>query len=375
VAPGNQWTTNTWDGENRLAQVALPSGIVDSFIYNGDGQRVQKQDSTGITNHVWDGQNILLETNASNIVQVVYTLGPEVYGNLISQSRAAGDSFYLFDALGSTRQLSNAVATVTDGYLYDCFGNLLLLSGSTANWFRFVGRYGYYFDQDLANFYIRSRVYAPAVGRFLSPDTLDSVGLASGSYAYSWNSPASMLDPSGRQGIQGPGTTKKRKKAPTVPPVNAGGCTGGCVSLLGNAKITVDNCNFTKIATDPNQPGCVGITSQELCGLIDKVLEGYNKGGRLAKNKVVNSCSDGCTCDPNNKNRNVAEGQRNDWIQITNMTLFLSHLDRNGKKNLSCTVTVSGTVDVLSGSIGLSACVKKRGLLGCAPQNNGPVLG
>ena len=87
VAPGNQWTTNTWDGENRLTQAALPSGIVDSFVYNGDGQRVQKQDSTGTTNHVWDGQNIVLETNASNIIQAVYTLEPNLYGNLISQSR------------------------------------------------------------------------------------------------------------------------------------------------------------------------------------------------------------------------------------------------------------------------------------------------
>ena len=75
LAPGNQWTTNTWDGENRLTKVALPSGIVDTFTYNGDGQRVQKQDSAGTTKHVWDGQNILLETNASNVIQVVYTLG------------------------------------------------------------------------------------------------------------------------------------------------------------------------------------------------------------------------------------------------------------------------------------------------------------
>ena len=100
VAPANQLTTNTWDGENRMTKVALPSGIVDTFTYNGDGQRVQKQDSTGTTNHVWDGQNILLETNASNIIQVVYTLEPRSYGNLISQSRGGVDSFYLFDGLG-----------------------------------------------------------------------------------------------------------------------------------------------------------------------------------------------------------------------------------------------------------------------------------
>ena len=81
-------TTNTWDFENRLTQVALPSGIVDTFTYNGDGQRVQKIDSTGTTKHVWDGQNILLETDGSNIIQVVYTLQPQLYGNLISQWRS-----------------------------------------------------------------------------------------------------------------------------------------------------------------------------------------------------------------------------------------------------------------------------------------------
>ena len=74
--PSNQRTTNSWDFENRLTQVALPSGVPNTFSYNGDGQRVQKQDSTGTTKHVWDGQNILLETDGSNIIQVVYTLEP-----------------------------------------------------------------------------------------------------------------------------------------------------------------------------------------------------------------------------------------------------------------------------------------------------------
>ena len=113
LSPGSQRTTYTWDGENRLTQVALPTAIVDTFTYNGDGQRVQKQDSAGTTNHVWDGQNILLETNGSNVIQVVYTLEPMLYGNLISQSRSGGDSFYLFDALGSTRQLANSAGALS----------------------------------------------------------------------------------------------------------------------------------------------------------------------------------------------------------------------------------------------------------------------
>jgi len=196
LAPGNQWTTNTWDGENRLTQVALPSGIVDTFTYNGDGQRVQKQDSTGTSKHVWDEENILLETNSSNIIQVVYTLEPVLYGNLISQSRGGVDSFYLFDALGSTRQLTGGTGAVTDTYLYDSWGNVLAATGATVNWMRYVGRLGYYYDTDLAAYYLRARFYDPVSGRFLSRDSIgiyDSINL----FIYAMNSPLDFFDPSG----------------------------------------------------------------------------------------------------------------------------------------------------------------------------------
>ena len=159
--PSNNRTSYTWDFENRMTQVALPSGIVDTFTYNGDGQRVQKQDSTGTTKHVWDGQNILLETDGSNIIQVVYTLEPALYGNLISQRRSGTTSFYLFDGLGSTTQLANSTGGVTDSYLYDSFGNILLASGPSTNWFRFVGRSGYYYDTDLNQYYLRAAHLQP----------------------------------------------------------------------------------------------------------------------------------------------------------------------------------------------------------------------
>ena len=202
LAAGNQLTTNIWDGENRLTQVSLPSRTVDVFVYNGDGQRVQKQDSTGTTKHVWDGQNILLETSASNAIQVVYTLEPAIFGNLISQSRSGVDSFYLFDALGSARQLANSAGSVTDSYLYDSFGNILLTSGSTINWFRYIGFLGCYYNLDLVNYYLRARYYNMAVAGFLSRDPsafvrLPNMQLVTNYYYYARNNPVGFNDPSG----------------------------------------------------------------------------------------------------------------------------------------------------------------------------------
>jgi RHS repeat-associated protein len=200
-APSNQITTNTWDFENRLTQSALPAAIVDTFTYNGDGQRVQKIDSTGTTKHVWDGQNIILETDGSNIIQVVYTLQPELYGNLVSQRRSGTTSLYLFDGLGSTIQLTSSTGSVTDSYLYDSWGNILLTTGSTVNWLRYVGRIGCYYDADGGIYLLRARHLLPGSGRFMSTESL---GLAIGrisagatAYEYVRNNPVAFTDPSG----------------------------------------------------------------------------------------------------------------------------------------------------------------------------------
>ena len=169
----------------------------------------------------------MLETDGSNIIQVVYTLQPMLYGNLISQRRSGTTSFYLFDGLGSTTQLANSTGSVTDSYLYDSFGNILLTSGTTVNSFRYVGRVGYYVGVDLGQYYMRARYYSPGIGRFLSRDPLGvpepvttsvfSQGLApwlqqtshglveipldsSNPYLYGSNNASKIVDPSGLQG-------------------------------------------------------------------------------------------------------------------------------------------------------------------------------
>ena len=195
--PSGQRITNTWDFENRLTQVALPSAIVDTFTYNGDGQRVQKIDSTGTTKHVWDGQNILLETNASNIIQVVYTLQPTFFGNLISQWRSGIGSFYLFDRLGSTTQLADGAGSVTDSYLYDSWGDIVLANGSTNNAFRYVRCFGYYSDVDISDLSVRARTYSPLLGRFLSKEPHRTLPSGIGPYSYGRNNPVGLIDPAG----------------------------------------------------------------------------------------------------------------------------------------------------------------------------------
>jgi RHS repeat-associated protein len=196
ASAGGGTTTNTWDFENRLVKVALPSGVLNTFSYNGDGQRVQRADSTGTLKEVWDGQKILLETNTSNVTQVIYTLSPGVYGDLVSQRRSGVSRYFLFDPLGSASRLTDGNQNVTDSYLFKAFGESLLAVGPTTNPFQFLGRVGYYLDSNLNAITVRTREYEAAVGRWNSVDPLQFVQL-SNPYLYGHNRPLVLGDPSG----------------------------------------------------------------------------------------------------------------------------------------------------------------------------------
>ena len=189
-------TTNTWDIENRLTKVELPGAIVNTMLYNADGLRVQKDDSTGTTKFLWDLQNVLLEFTVGGATQALFTLQPDLFGNLLSQRRGANSSFYHFDALGSTAGLTDSDQLLSSTYMHDAFGRLVAGTDSANNPFRWVGRLGYAFDSDLLQDHVRRRQYDPRIARWLSQDPL---GLASGVnfFEYVRSRPVIATDPEG----------------------------------------------------------------------------------------------------------------------------------------------------------------------------------
>lgn len=196
ASAGGGTTTNTWDFESRLTKVALPSGVLNTFSYNGDNLRVQRQDSSGTLKQVWDGLRILEETDQNNAVQTVYTPSSQVYGDVISQRRAGNAAYFLFDPLGSTIRLTNGSQNVTDTYLYKSFGEILL-AGTTVNPFKYVGRRGYYYDRDINLQLLGRRHLSSSLGRFLAEDPAWPHGGSWNSYQYAGNNVVNLIDPSG----------------------------------------------------------------------------------------------------------------------------------------------------------------------------------
>lgn len=133
---------------------------------------------------------VLMETDDTNSVLATYTYGDD----LISMKRTDANSFYLYDGLGSTRQLTANNQTVAASYNYDAFGNVISSVGSVANPYGFTGEQQFAEADNLL--FLRARYYNPTLGRFISRDPIEYAG-GINLYAYVLNNPINFVDPSG----------------------------------------------------------------------------------------------------------------------------------------------------------------------------------
>ena len=109
-----------------------------------------------------------------------------------------GDIVAVYDANG-VMQIS---------YVYDAWGNVKMdddncPAASHAHLNPFLYR-GYYYDAELGMYYLQSRYYDPAVGRFINADIYVSTGqgmLGNNMLAYCNNNPVNKFDPYGEDAI------------------------------------------------------------------------------------------------------------------------------------------------------------------------------
>jgi RHS repeat-associated protein len=196
TGPGGA-TTYTYDYENRLVAVSSPAGTWQ-YTYDALGNRVAVTMDGVTTRYVFDpvmAGSIMGEYDAGGALVAHYGYGL----GLVSRTNAAGQSaYYAFDALGSTRQITDAAGQVVTSYDYDPFGNVLGATGSAPNPFQYVGRFGVTAD-GTGLYHMRARSFDPALGRFTQADPIGPAG-GLNLYDYCQGNPVSLKDPSGLQG-------------------------------------------------------------------------------------------------------------------------------------------------------------------------------
>jgi len=122
--------------------------------------------------------------------------GLSYYDPLVFSSVGGYRRHYLYDGLGSTRQLLNDAQNTTDTYSYEAFGNSIGSTGTTSNPYKYVGSLGYYSPSAAGGSslqHLGARYYMPDIGRFITQDPL---GIGN-PYAYCDNNPIAYVDPEG----------------------------------------------------------------------------------------------------------------------------------------------------------------------------------
>lgn len=181
--------TYVWNARDQLVEIKQGTSTIARFSYDAVGRRYSRSESGNTTVYLHDGLDPVQETRGAAVKPILTGLG-------IDQRYAAGTGanrhYFLTDALGSTRLLTDGAGAIVQRYDYDPYGGTQTTTG-VANAYRYTGR-----EQDASNlYYYRARYYHPRMGRFISEDPL---GLAAGDlnfYAYVGGDPISYHDPLG----------------------------------------------------------------------------------------------------------------------------------------------------------------------------------
>jgi RHS repeat-associated protein len=220
---GDGTKTFEWDAENRLTTVKQGATTLASFVYDGQGRRVQKTAGGVTTTYVYDADE-LIEERLSGGGTLNYVHGPGIDQHWATRDGSGVVTYFLADHLGSVVQTTNASGAVALSRDYDPYGRLNAGAGQAG--YAFTGRE---WDPETSLYYYRTRYYDPDLGRFLSEDT---IGLGGGvnRYAYVKGNPVTLNDPFGTQASSRDGDLMFCLKNPTFCLINLS-CAGTATAI------------------------------------------------------------------------------------------------------------------------------------------------
>ena len=166
---------------------ATVGGVTTSYTYYANATRRTKTASGETTVHMWDGDNIIADTDGDYAIKSSY-----VRGLRLAEYRNGNETQqYSYNRHGDVTELIDKVTGSSSAYDYDAYGNQQTEIAGDDNPFRYSGEY---YDEETGFIYLRARYYDPTIGRFISEDPIrDGLNW----YAYCNNNPIRYKDPSG----------------------------------------------------------------------------------------------------------------------------------------------------------------------------------
>ncbi|MFZ2360090.1 MAG: RHS repeat-associated core domain-containing protein [Anaerolineae bacterium] len=279
-----------YDEENRLREVSLNGGIVATYTYDGDGNRV-KAVVNGVTT-VYVGNTY--EREGNTVRKYYYAGGVRI------ALRTGGQTYYLLgDHLGGTNVTTNSSGVQVASLLYKPWGETRYDFGVTPTTWRFTGQRE---DATIGLYFYNARFYDPYLNRWIQPDTIvpdPSNPQSLNRYSYVLNNPLRYSDSSGHCGPLTPvcvilallGTglllSGDDTSQPVSPEVANSARLGGALLVttvgVGSGSAIVGSASTAQAATAGTGAACAdGDCTNEVRG-----------ASQLAQNAAVNSAQSG----------------------------------------------------------------------------------
>jgi len=186
----------TYNQTGRLASAALNGSTVGTYLVNGLEQRVAKTVGSTTTHYIFDRfGHLLCEANGSTgAIQKEYIWLDDLLVAEIDDTGSSPVMYYVHtDHLGRPQKMTDATATVVWDGVFDPFGNVTSVTGSTTNLVMFPGQY---YDSETQLSQNWNRDYDPTIGKYIQSDP---IGLDGGInlYSYVGQNPLRYIDPQG----------------------------------------------------------------------------------------------------------------------------------------------------------------------------------
>jgi RHS repeat-associated protein len=171
------------------------------FVYDGDGVRVLQVaiNGTQVITTAYAGALEVQITGTQRITKTYYSAGSQLIAMRQFTTPTSSVLYFLHsDHLGSTSLTTDANGNAVARQLYDAWGNVRYVNGTLPT---DIGYTGKRFDTT-GLVYLGARYYSPAVGRFVSADTIVPDPKQSrdfNRYAYGGNNPITLIDINGHQ--------------------------------------------------------------------------------------------------------------------------------------------------------------------------------
>jgi len=187
----------TWNADNMPVTVTYKDGKkqkTETLLYDGEGTRAKKivpgnGQSVMETYYVGDHYEITDGTATRHIF---------AGGQRIASITGSNTRYFHKDHLGSTSAVTDGNGTIIETADYRPFGGLRDYSGSVTTQYKFTDQE---FDSESGLYNYNARLYDPAIGRFISADTLVQSPYGPQTlnrYSYTGNNPLVYVDPSAK---------------------------------------------------------------------------------------------------------------------------------------------------------------------------------